>query len=845
MDGIVAIQQQQQQQQPSAAVAAAAAARRKEWRVVSEGGGGAQQQHQKKLFEAAAVAAPAAARMSHPQVRQQQRYPGPSSSRPRNGRVYPPDAENVNSDKLAAKNEEHGDQALEAADAHIDDLQHRLSEISRQREHLQQVELDLQVRFFARNEILRLQASFDEQAKQHNEIVSGLQEQLHQREEQMQEMQQHSEERERQLQMEANDVRNQVWAKDALIRDQTNELATLRRERDNALAENKSNTAQLDAERADHHAEVESLKEQIRDKERRLQELEEQDILFPNDKQLRDAQLWMARSQELEAYHMNAIHAELRERTEQMTQLWVSCQRQVSDVERYYQQVIQKLQQDLETNHFVRNKEMTIDGSGMRGSKAIEQGMAFHHKLPVIHMEGAFPMMIPPDGLPPVEHATGLPVLTAPVLGMTSVVPPSPSIPQYGAVQPVSTMPFPQPVPVLISQRPPMKHQQPGAIYHPSQIVQRQQRPIEQKHAQSSSEESNPQLKVNEVEQPSMEQERSQMEKMFSGLSSQRHPYMDREEVTVEMAPPKQQGIHCASFNSVIERSKSSPHVNSKTEQSAAQPLENGHQVAVKTRDLEQSHEDGPVREEASVSVSSGSTSEANGSISDLHLMDRDSLLACLVRVIPAEPSAKIRISTTLPNRLAKVLAPLHWHDYRKHYGRLGEFVEAHSQLFVVEGDYVFLREGAHAIVSATTAVAKAAAAVPSSRTVQAPTVALTPVAQAQSQRSRSSKALNADSTSSSSSTSSPQEKRRETNPALASKANGNYASARSVNSTVDEKRSGSFKENGGHSSNGYGNGVLDGYVNYNAATTAYFKNRDGEIGARPQTQEGRILETV
>ena len=61
-------------------------------------------------------------------------------------------------------------------------------------------------------------------------------------------------------------------------------------------------------------------------------------------------------------------------------------------------------------------------------------------------------------------------------------------------------------------------------------------------------------------------------------------------------------------------------------------------------------------------------------------------------------------------------------------------------QLFVIDGDFVHLREGAHAIISATTAVAKvaAAAAGPSSTgTNWPPAVALTPVGHAQNQRAQ------------------------------------------------------------------------------------------------------------
>lgn len=71
-------------------------------------------------------------------------------------------------------------------------------------------------------------------------------------------------------------------------------------------------------------------------------------------------------------------------------------------------------------------------------------------------------------------------------------------------------------------------------------------------------------------------------------------------------------------------------------------------------------------------------------------------------------------------------------------------------QLFVIEGDYIHLREGAHAMVSATTAVAKAAAAAaaagPAGPAARVPTVAVTPVAQvSQMQRGRNARTSNPD----------------------------------------------------------------------------------------------------
>ena len=76
-------------------------------------------------------------------------------------------------------------------------------------------------------------------------------------------------------------------------------------------------------------------------------------------------------------------------------------------------------------------------------------------------------------------------------------------------------------------------------------------------------------------------------------------------------------------------------------------------------------------------------------------------------------------------------------------------FLYCIMQLFVIEGDYIYLREGAHAKVSATTAAAKASAAAAAANPVgldRLPTVAVTPVAQAsQLQRGRNTKASNKD----------------------------------------------------------------------------------------------------
>lgn len=59
-----------------------------------------------------------------------------------------------------------------------------------------------------------------------------------------------------------------------------------------------------------------------------------QETLAYKDDQLREAQAWVQRAQELDAFYANthnSLHAELRDRNEQINQLWLGQQRQVSE----------------------------------------------------------------------------------------------------------------------------------------------------------------------------------------------------------------------------------------------------------------------------------------------------------------------------------------------------------------------------------------------------------------------------------------------------------------------------------------------------------------------------------
>ncbi|CAK9256750.1 unnamed protein product [Sphagnum jensenii] len=536
-----------------------------------------------------------------------------------------------------------------ATEAPEEVLEQRLHDIATQREQLQQAEVELRACFIARSEVIQMQNTFDEQSKQHSHIVVDLQEQLRDRDNRIHLLEERLEEQAQHLhtnQMKANE---QVWVKDGLLREQSNEIAALRYEHENAVAEHKAAEARLDAEREDLLAQLEHLKGQVHEKERQVQEADEQnrttqDLLLFKDSQLQDAQAWMARAQELNSYHVNAnntLHAELRDRSEQLNQLWIGYQRQLADMERYHTQVIQGLQ--LEVNE-------------ARGLNRI-------NKIgPTPIMVGVSPVMPSP------VHQFGLPHQSA-----TSVTQSLPSlVPQSSLMQPH----------VL-----------------PSAMVPLQQLPL-------VSEQSNERLQRSE--------QQSQNQKYGKAVQ------------------PQHQHQHQQAISSPIQQlSQSAPLVKDEAQRhhdpSLSKPVSEKPELQNLVLTPMASQQDFP---------------EANIKNVEPGPLDEKSLLGCLLRVVPTEPNAKIRISTTLPNRLGKLLAPLRWHDYRKQYGRLDEFVNSHPELFVIEGDYIHLKKGAHAVVSGTTTtVAGAAATTGPIAQPQLPPVVVSPVPQvAELQRSRSLK---------------------------------------------------------------------------------------------------------
>ncbi|BBN01242.1 hypothetical protein MPTK1_2g05870 [Marchantia polymorpha subsp. ruderalis] len=967
--------------------------------------------------------------------------------------------------QMSSMSMDPGMNTLESPD---ESFQQRLHEVSRERERLQQAEVEMRAQYIARSEVVRMQNGLDEQAKQHAEIVNNLQGQVQEMEQQIRHLEQQLEEREREFHVNQMETNEAVWQKDGLLREQTNELATLRRERDSAVSEHKAAASQFDAERAELMTQLETMKEQIREKDRLLQEAEEQnrnsqELILYKDEQMRDAQAWMSRATDMDAYYVNtnnSLHNELRERTEQMNNLWVGYQRQLADVERYHAQMIQRLQQELtdvrEQNRvlmgaaaperseskdqrpFTESKDVgRVDVNDEKGTKISLSNNNTANRIKsniadsgtVIAngtMEELMPVLFPRDVPLKVEHPTGIPVVPATLLGITPVLPPSgqiAAIHQFGMHQQgmppalqATPVPLPQaslaqlqPITALLAPQqhlPPLQHQQAVHYHHHPQqhqspihrLSQRpQQQPLQQlqpaapsqsPHSQQpsplSSQAQQPRVQEHQhkqQEQVNLEQAVTQGDEQSvplaqpSSLPPQQHSHnQTAQQLNSQLLHQSQSTMTNASNGS--EKIESSPksqqtrqdeqlvlpddgqqkqsgeelqkpelaaqhrqqnnqqdrqnhdqrrrmdtrlqhytHQQGKHVQSQSHrifPQENmmtpqlqhqqgisssmdhlgggTHSSSVSQEGTEHGQIEGVAKKSLSEKQEHNNSEhqlvkqqnhvESSVKVVEPALLDERSLLACLVRAVPAEPSARIRISSTLPNRLGKMLAPLHWHDYRKQFGRLDEFVGAHPELFVIEDDLIHLREGAHATFSATTAVAKAAAAAaavtPPGPPTRMPNVAVTPVAQTQLPRARSLKGVNnpqkdkkatsvpsQDAVSHSSSTSQSTNSRQNQGAASSrtAVANGGNVGQHHIGGTASTNN-GNKGESGGRSSGAPSNHGNDNSATYenggysSARTNGYYGSRQQGRGsfsnsgqyrkqenhARPHTQEGRIM---
>ncbi|KAE8804918.1 hypothetical protein D1007_18932 [Hordeum vulgare] len=635
-----------------------------------------------------------------------------------------------------------------------DILQQRLQSIVRQREELQQVEIDLRAQAIAHPQIIEVQRRFGEATKEHVVAAEKLKEQLHEREKYILE-----------LEMKLNDTHREldtlkidhqaVWANQDLLREQTNEIASFRRELDNS-----------EAERAQHLKQIHDLQEHLREKESQYLALEEQhrvaqDNILYKDEQLRDAHAWITRVQEMDILQSQSLQAELRERTDQFGQCWATFQQQYVEMQQGFLHTIQRLQLELielrdrtgeqdvsqaaqdgsAESSYVQSKgsSMAANGSAVSdGNQSANDSFKGNnaHAVPVVppllglsgfvpsgQMAGMHSYMLHPQGIP------------------QSLASPNSGVPQFGTFQPTV-----QPsLHWLNQQEAQAVSQTPDATnYDPSQSDQNALQPASSNNVELSSGQS-------QVVHPEHLTAHGEQEQCSTSVvvESTHEPKVMESNVS-EHFYNEEKKTHDSSSNASstgkLERQEERSESKGEKVASGKQPVEHvprkQNQASDSAGSTAQIHMNNMSPELKSNVVNQSDTlTSAGGGGGPLLtstpkepvLLDERSLLACIVRAVPAGSDNRIRISSTLPNRLGKMLAPLHWHDYKKNYGKLDDFVASHNELFVIEGDFIHLREGAQQIISATTAAAKiaAAAAAASSASYSSllPSVAVTPVA--------------------------------------------------------------------------------------------------------------------
>ncbi|KAJ7965274.1 Reticulocyte-binding 2 a [Quillaja saponaria] len=653
-----------------------------------------------------------------------------------------------------------------------DILQQRIHNVARQREELQQIEMDLRVQMMARSEIMEIQNNFNDQVKEHANAASKLQDQLREKEQTIQELERKLEGKDRELH--AIKLDNEAaWAKQDLLREQNKELSTFRRERDHS-----------EAERAQHIKQIHDLQERIQEKERQLIELQEQhrvaqETIMYKDEQMREAQAWVARAREVDVLQSTTNHtlqSELRERTEQYNQLWIGCQRQFAEMERLHLQTIQQLQRELadarERNGTYTDDSRMSQTNSQNNVSQFEQdngnqfdinGSSTSSGLPNENSDNAPPFSSAGNSSTLNDHVAGVPFAPS-LLGVPSYLPPGQMTALHSFVMHQQGVPhsvashLPQPnvghfhsVPTMSTFQ---QWQNQQASSEASQISIQDEPPSSEteQNLMRTDSKFNYVMPVNgqSIHQDYLDAHIRQEEEPQSGISSstgegQVYQSVDKDHLVAPQSEKRMQQISsqfrdALRLNSLEQNSEimeqnvpistsHRPQLMSEQSISAANVPSSDVIRSVNQNEMVINNSTGVVLTETH-----GSTGQTDmptlGKTLDIALLDERSLLACIVRTIPA--GGRIRISSTLPNRLGKMLAPLHWHDYKKKYGKLDDFVANHPELFMIEGDYIQLREGAQKMVAATAAFAKVAAAAAASSPYSSffPTVAVTPMAQ-------------------------------------------------------------------------------------------------------------------
>ncbi|XP_054788775.1 uncharacterized protein LOC129294428 isoform X2 [Prosopis cineraria] len=642
-----------------------------------------------------------------------------------------------------------------------DILQQRIQDVARQREELERIEVEIRAQMIARTEIIEMQNSFDAQLKEHSNAACKLQEQLRERDHTVHELERKIEEKDRELH--AIKLDNEAaWAKQDLLREQNKELATFRMERDHS-----------EAERAQHLQQIHDLQELIQEKERQLMELKEQhrvaqETIMYKDEQLREAHAWIARVREVDAYQATTnqtLQAELRERTEQYNQLWMGYQRQFADMERLHLHAIQQLQLELVearersgTYNEKNSSQFGQDNGSQFGVNGSSTSNGNNGLLANENSDSVQPFASNGNAAIQIDHVPGVPIAPSSLLGMPSYLPPG----QVAALHPFVM----HQQGVSHSVAPQVGHFHSVQAISPMQQWQNQQDVSEGSQASIQDDPASSQADQNSMRLDAKYNYENSIDGQVLGNYLDVHIRQGEEPQTMitsstgeTQSVDKDQPVASQpdqSLNQISSHFHSALRLNSfeqnreikdenavastncgpgdqflMAEQTNSAATASSHTVhLVKQSEMATNVSADSVLPEAYVPTGQTNLTEIIRT-SEVTLLDERTLLACIVRTIPA--GGRIRISSTLPNRLGKMLAPLHWHDYKRKYGKLDDFVASHPELFMIEGDYIQLREGAQKMVVATAAVAKVAAAAASSSSSYSsylPTVAVTPMAQ-------------------------------------------------------------------------------------------------------------------
>ncbi|KAL3650592.1 hypothetical protein CASFOL_006995 [Castilleja foliolosa] len=643
-----------------------------------------------------------------------------------------------------------------------DIIQQRLIDVTKQREQWQQMEIELRAQVITRS----LQNNFDMQMKEHANANAKLQEQLHDKEQKIHELERKMEGMERELHAVRLD-NQKAWAKNDIIMEQRKELQSYRIEMDNN-----------EAERVQHIKQIHDFQEHIQEKDRLFMELQEQHRIAQEsinfkDEQLRDAQAWITRALEIDALQTTTNHtlqAELRERTEHYNQLWLGCQRQFAEMERLHMH-IQGLQLELadvreksgikvddshtsQTNlnnasdpEKSNGSQLEVNGNASQSAKSgglqseiSESASGGNTSTPGNH---AHVVTFPPSvlGMPPYITSGQMTALHPYLIHQQGV--PYPQHVLQSHFNSVSAMPS--------SQNWQDQQPQPDGQHGPTQnqYPQESEQNVSRTDfhygygtsgngqilcvdyldtnisqclgADSVAPSANGEGKV--IDSIDNTNDNNQSPQSLQRISSQFCEALSLDPLEHGKDAKENPVVPLVDYGIEIKNTVSE-HSNLAVNGSSFEAPANAKSLSDTTPDTASSVD------LAGTVVAAGKKNNLTVKPVESYLLDERALLASIARTIGY--GGRIRISTTLPNKLAKMLAPLHWHDYTKKYGKLDDFVASHPELFSIEGDYIHLREGAQSTIVATAAVAEVAAAAPSLYSSLFPAVAITPMAQPQ-----------------------------------------------------------------------------------------------------------------